>query len=108
VKPGDYPVPPEEFRGFRGVVTAKIVRKSTELHELVIEIEKIEELFDGNQAKKPRSTVGKQLLLGGFWNRQDAFHDLKVGDRVRCGMVHRQVLSDHFDAAEVLQKLDNQ
>lgn len=106
VKPGDYPVLPEEFRGFRGVVTARIVRKSDELHEFVVEIEQIEEMFDGNQAEQPRSIVGKQVLLGGFWNRKDAFHDLKVGDRIRCGMIHRQVLSDLMDAVEVLQKLE--
>lgn len=108
VKPGDYPVLPDEFRGFRGVATARIVRKSEELHEFVVEVEKIEELFDGNQADQPRSIVGKKLLLGGFWNRKDAFHELKVGDRIRCGMIHRQVLSDLVDAAEVLQKLDEQ
>lgn len=108
VKPGDYPVLPDEFRGFRGVATARIVRKSDELHEFVVEVETIEELFDGNQAEQPRSIVGKRLLLGGFWNRKDAFHELKVGDRIRCGMIHRQVLSDLVEAAEVLQKLDEQ
>jgi len=108
VKPGDYPVLPDEFRGFRGMTTAKVVRKSDELFELIVEVTQIHETFEENRAENPRSIIGKQLMLGGFWNRKDEYHSLKVGDTIRCGMTHNQLLSDHLNVVESLQKSDQE
>ncbi|MGV3484365.1 MAG: M56 family metallopeptidase [Planctomycetaceae bacterium] len=107
VQPGDYPVLPDGFRGFRGMVTAKVVRKGEELSELIVEVEKVEQVFDGSRAKQPESIIGKQVMLAGFWNRKDEFHSLHVGDRIRCGMNHPQLLSDHLVVMETVRKLDN-
>ncbi|MCA8996148.1 MAG: M56 family metallopeptidase [Planctomycetaceae bacterium] len=108
VKPGDYPVLPDEFRGFKGAVTAKVVRKGDELWELIVEVEKVHETFEGNRAKSPESIVGEQLMLAGFWNRKDEFHNIKVGDRIRCGMNHPQLLSDHMTVIEGIRKLQSE
>jgi beta-lactamase regulating signal transducer with metallopeptidase domain len=106
VKPGDYPVLPEGFRGFRGIATAKIVRKSDELSELIVEVTRIDETFEGNRAKSPDAIVGNQLLLAGFWNRKDEYHALQVGSLVRCGMAHTQELSDHLNVIESIRVID--
>lgn len=104
VKPGDYPVLPDDFRGFRGMVTAKVIRKSDELFELIVEVEQIHETFAENGASNPRSILKKQVMLAGFWNRKDEYHSLSVGDTIRCGMTHTQRLSDHLTVVESLQK----
>jgi hypothetical protein len=106
VKPGDYPIVPDGFRGFRGMVTAKVIRKGDELWELIVEVEQVHNTFDGNRAEQPQSVVGKQIMLAGFWNRKDEFHNIKVGERIRCGMNHTQVLSDHLTVIEGIRKLE--
>lgn len=106
VKPGDYPVLPDGFRGFRGMVTAKVVRKGDELSEVIVEVESIDKTFEGNRAENPESVIGKQAILAGFWNRKDDFHNLRVGDRIHCGMNHTQLLSDHLVVIESVRKLD--
>lgn len=108
VQPGDYPVLPDRFRGFRGMVTAKVIRKGDELSELIIEVEKIDRTFDGSQAENPKSIIGKQAILAGFWNRKDDFHRINVGDRIRCGMNHTQILSDHLVVIESVRKVDGE
>lgn len=106
VQPGDYPVLPDGFRGFRGIATAKILRKSDELSELIVEVTGVGETFAENQAEDPSSIVGKRLMLAGFWNRKDEYHDLKVGDTIRCGMAHAQLLSDHLNVVESVRVID--
>ncbi|MCO6453933.1 MAG: M56 family metallopeptidase [Pirellulaceae bacterium] len=106
VQPGDYPVLPDGFRGFRGMVTARVVRKTDELSELIVEVEEISQVFAGNRAEQPDSIIGKQAILAGFWNRKDDFHAIRAGDRIRCGMHHTQVLSDHLVVIESVSKLD--
>lgn len=105
VQAGDYPVLPDGFRGFRGMVTAKVIRKGDELWELIVEVEQIHESFDGSRAEQPQSIVGKQVMLAGFWNRKDEFHNIRVGDRIRCGMNHTQLLSDHMTVIESIRKV---
>ena len=43
-------------------------------------------------------------MLAGFWNRKDAYHDLKVGDRIEVGMQHIGMRSDHLTVAEFVRK----
>jgi hypothetical protein len=106
VTPGDYPVLPDEFRGYKGMITAKVVRKRSEWMEAVIEVVNVGEPFEGNKAREPRAMIGKQAMLAGFWNRKDDFHGLEIGDVVRCGVTHPQLLSDHLVVAEAIRKVD--
>jgi|GEM_PF-1686847 len=105
VKPGDYPVLPDGFRGFKGMVTAKVIRRDAELLELVIEVKEIRESFEGSRAMDPESMVGQKAMLAGFWQRKDAFHDISEGDMIQCGISHPQLLSDHLTVIESVQKL---
>lgn len=105
-KPEDYPVLPEGFRGFRGVVAAVVMRKDPETLELIIQVDKVLDRFADSDAKQPESIVGKQLMLAGFWNRREAFHDLKVGDRIEAGMQHLGRQSDHMSVTESIKRID--
>lgn len=100
-KAEDYPVLPEGFRGFRGTVEAEIVKKDPETFELIVKVHKLLSTSEENSAKAPEDIEGKPLMLAGFWNRKDTYHDLKVGDRIRAGMHHIAKRSDHVNVTEV-------
>lgn len=97
--PGDYPELPEAFRGFKGAVSAKIVKKDPETFEMIVKVEAILDVWDDSKAKKPKEIVGKSLLLAGFWNRKEQYHKMKVGSRIEVGMDHIAIRSDHVNAA---------
>ena len=100
----DYPVLPELFRGFNGAVSGKIVTKSTELMEVIIEVDRVLDVWKGNTAKKPESIVGKRVMLGGFWQRKDAYHGLKTGQHIEVGMKHIGRQSNHLTVTEFVRK----
>lgn len=104
--PADYPVLPESYRGFRGRVAAEILKKDPETFELIIRVDSVLKTWEENGAKDSKSIEGRTLMLAGFWNRKDDFHNIRVGDRIRCGMNHTQLLSDHLVIIESVRKLD--
>ncbi len=103
-KPGDYPVLPENFRGFAGAVSGRVVSKNTHVMEVIIEVDRILDTWKQNNAKKPADIVGKRIMLGGFWQRKDAFHGLKVDDRIEVGLQHIGRQSDHLSVTEFVRK----
>lgn len=105
VKPGDYPELPEAFRGFRGVVVGKVVKKDEHLMDLIVLIKEVAETFPKSRAKKADSIVGKSVMLAGFWQRKEAFHKISVGDTIRSGVEHTELLSDHLSVIETLEKV---
>ena len=107
VKPGDYPELPEGFRGFRGLLVAKIVKKDNELMETIVQVEKVKDVWEKNKAKTPKTVEGKKVMLIGFWQRRDQYHGLKVGDRIEVGVQHIQTRSDHINLTEVLRKVSD-
>ncbi|WDI41640.1 M56 family metallopeptidase [Bremerella sp. P1] len=104
-KPEDYPVLPDDFRGFRGQVVADVLQKDPETFELIIKVAKVTNTWKENDAKNPESIEGKTLMLAGFWNRREAYHNLKVGDRINVGMQHIGRQSDHLTVAEAVRKV---
>ena len=108
VKPGDYPELPDSFRGFRGVVVGKVVKKDDHLLELIVQINKVAETSPKSRAKKADSIVGKPVMLTGFWRRKEAFHKVSVGDTIRTGVEHPQLLSDHLSVIESFEKVEKQ
>ena len=105
VSPGDYPVLPDGFRGFRGMLVGKVIRKDDHLLDLVVEIESIKETFAKSESENPKTIVGKQAMLAGFWQRKDAFHSINVGDTIEFGVEHQQRLSDHLNVIESVKKV---
>ncbi|MCA9216023.1 MAG: hypothetical protein KDB27_23310, partial [Planctomycetales bacterium] len=106
VKPGDYPELPDSFRGFRGLVVGKVVKKDDHLMELVVQISEVEKTFSKSTAKEANSIVGKTVMLTGFWRRKEDFHKIRVGDIIRSGIEHQQLLSDHVAVIEEFQKVE--
>jgi hypothetical protein len=106
VQPGDYPELPEQFRGFNGVVVGKIVKKDSELMEMILEVQKIKDRWKDDKSKDPEVIVGKQIMLAGFWRRKDDYHGLKAGETIEAGLQHVQTRSDHLTLSEVLRKVD--
>jgi hypothetical protein len=107
VKPEDYPILPDDFRGFKGFVEAKVISKDDHLFGMIVEITAIKKTLPASQAKDADSMIGKQATLAGFWNRKDAFHDLAVGDTIECGIEHPQRLTDHLSVIESVRKVDS-
>ena len=107
VKPGDYPELPDDFRGFKGMVVGKVVKKDDQLMELVVEISEIKNTFDASRAGNANAIVGRQVMLAGFWQRKDAFQGLSVGDVIECGVDHKQPLSDMLTVVESVKKVDD-
>ncbi len=106
VKPGDYPELPDDFRGFKGMVIGKVVKKDDHLMELIVEVREIKDTFDGSRAKKAEAIIGRQVMLAGFWQRKDAFQTISVGDVIECGVDHKQQLSDMLSVIESVKKVD--
>ena len=107
VKPGEYPELPEEFRGFKGAVKATVVKKDAETLELIVQADKVIETGAKNAAKSPESIVGKRFILAGFWQRREAFNDLKVGDKIEVGLEHISVRSDHLSISKFIRKAES-
>ena len=105
VKPGDYPVLPDGFRGFRGMVTAKVVGKDVEGMELVVEVQRIQSTFPASRAKDAKAMLGQRAMLVGFWKRKDTFHKIQVGDTLECGIEHPQLLGDQLGVIESVKIL---
>jgi beta-lactamase regulating signal transducer with metallopeptidase domain len=103
-KAEDYPVLPEEFRGFQGAIAATIIKKDPETFELIVKVERILETAKNSSAKKPNSIAGRKMMLAGFWQRKDAYHGLKVGDGIEVGLKHIGRQSDHLSVADFVRK----
>jgi hypothetical protein len=106
--PSDYPVPPEEFRGFQGAVAATVLKKEPETLELIVKVDRVIETLKESKAKEAKSIEGKPLMLGGFWNRKDEYHALNVGDAIECGLQHHQARSDGLDVTRFIRKVGDQ
>lgn len=98
-KAEDYPVLPEGFRGFQGEIAATIIKKDVETFELIVKVDRVIESADKSGAKNPTSIEGKPMMLAGFWQQQDAYHELKIGDRIQAGLKHIGRQSDHLSVS---------
>lgn len=103
-QPEDYPRLPDGFRGFQGVLVADVVKKDPESFEMLVKVSEVVESWSASKAKQPESIQGKSMLLAGFWNRRDAYHGFKPGDRIVFGMQHISRQSDHVSVHEFVRK----
>ncbi|MEO1618644.1 MAG: PQQ-binding-like beta-propeller repeat protein [Planctomycetota bacterium] len=102
--PSDFGVPPEEFRGFSGELTGKIVEAAG--YEVLLDVTEVNPA-DDSQAADVSSIQGKRVRIVGFYIKHaDAFADLHEGDRVRVSTRHRNLKSDSLDVTDVLEKVE--
>lgn len=106
--PKTYPVPPEEFRGFRGIVTGRIESKSDQGYDMTLRVTKVDQTLDDNEAARPESIVGRLMDLQGFYNEEfrKTFDDLKIGDAIRLGAAHRVPETDVLEVTQQLEQIN--
>ncbi|MDB4676938.1 hypothetical protein OAF09_01785, partial [bacterium] len=95
-----------DFRGFNGVLQAKVVRRDEQLWELTVEVTKIISAPNKDRSKNPQSIIGKPVMLSGFWNKKDAYHSIAVGDVIQATVEHPQRLGDQLSVTEDVRKLN--
>lgn len=107
--PETYPIPPETFRGFKGIVTGKIESKSDQGYELIVRVDTVNESFPQSGASDPESIRGRLIEMRGFYDGEfrTKFDDLKLGDTIRVGAAHNSHDVDSLDVTRVLEKVEN-
>ena len=100
-RPGDFGVPPNEFRGFQGEIVGKVVEASG--YEVLLEV--AESLpAEGSQATDAACIVGKRIRIAGFFGgHRDAYEAISAGDKIRVSVSHRNKQSDAVDVTETLE-----
>ena len=102
-KPGDFGVPPKEFRGFSGELTGKIVEAAG--YEVLLQVSALKPARS-NKAAQPDAIKGKRIRIVGFYNdHRDLFADLHEGDEIRVSVAHPNSSHDELNVADVLKKI---
>ena len=102
-KPQDFGVPPQEFRGYRGELTGKIVEIGG--YEMLLQVTGLKSSPD-NKAANANSIQGGRIRIVGFYNEhQKLFEDLHAGDVVRLSTTHRNPEHDELTVTSLLQKV---
>lgn len=107
--PETYPIPPESFRGFQGVVVGTIESKSDQGFDLTMRVKNVVSTFAGNRATNPKSIEGRLLNMGGFFTStqfRETFGDLRIGDTIRVGAAHRVPETDGLEVMQLLEAVE--
>ena len=100
--PDAHGVPPEAFRGFRGVLKGKIVEAGG--YEVLLHAEEITSLDDASTASDANSIKGKLVRINGFYNdHADKFNELQLSDSIQVGVRHANPIFDTFGVTDVLE-----
>lgn len=104
-KPGDFGVPPDEFRGFRGELVGKIVEAAG--YEVLLDVQKSNPAND-SKAADADCILGNRIRIAGFYGQHsDAFADLHEGDMIRVSVGHRNTESDALNVTDLLERVEN-
>lgn len=100
--PDAHGVPPEAFRGFRGVLEGKIVEVGG--YEVLLRAEEITSLDDASTASDANSIKGKLVRISGFYDdHADKFNELQPSDIIRVSVRHANPIFDMFGVTDVLE-----
>ena len=100
--PDAHGVPPETFRGFRGVLRGKIVEVAG--YEVLLRVEEITNLDDASKASDANIIKGKLVRINGFYNdHADKFNELQLSDIIRVSVHHANPIFDTFGVTDVLE-----
>ena len=100
--PDAHGVPPEAFRGFRGVLEGKIVEVGG--YEVLLRAEEITSLDDASTASHANSIKGKLVRISGFYDdHADKFNELQLSDIIRVSVRHANPIFDMFGVTDVLE-----
>jgi hypothetical protein len=103
--PGDFGIPPREFRGFDGELVGIIVEAAG--YEVLLDVQESKP-SDKSKAENPESILGNRIRIAGFYGQHtDAFPDLQEGDRIRVSVHHRSPKSDAVNVTDLLKKVEH-
>ncbi|MEC8799305.1 MAG: hypothetical protein VXX55_01005, partial [Planctomycetota bacterium] len=103
-EPSAFGVPPEQFRGFNGTLTGKILESAG--YEVLLEVAKAEPSASSD-AEDEESIVGSRLRIAGFLDQHKAAYDeLKQGDKIQVSVSHPNIKSDAMTVTGLLEKID--
>ena len=84
------------------MLTGEIVE--TGGYELMLRVNEIEKLADGNTAADANSIKGKRIRVEGFLNPHgDTYNALNIGDAIRLSIVHRRRADESFFVTDLLE-----
>jgi beta-lactamase regulating signal transducer with metallopeptidase domain len=97
---------PEGIHGFRGTLVGQVVSRDAEKGTLVVRVQQVRNVWKKNEAKNPRSVVGKVVVLTNVFGKfLDVLLVLKPGDTVEFEATH--VRGDQLTfPGEVLRKAE--
>ena len=102
-KPEEFGVPPDEFRGFHGQLTGKIIEAAG--YEVLLKVAALDSATT-NQAAKPASILGRHVRIVGFYRHHpDSFADLREGDTIQVSVAHSNPEHDELSVTDFLQKV---
>ncbi len=103
-RPVDLKTTPDELpkgtKNFNGMLVGRLAKKDVEKGTFIVKVDAVPRVWRNSNAENPKSIVGKQAMLAGFWRRKEAYHDLAVGDTFEGALQHVQVRSDHLTVGE--------
>ena len=103
-EPSAFGVPPEQFRGFNGTLTGKILESAG--YEVLLEVAKAEPSASSD-AEDEGSIVGSRLRIAGFFDQhKDAYDELKQGYKIQVSVSHPNIKSDAMTVTGLLEKID--
>ena len=103
-KAEDFGVPPDEFRGFQGLLQGKIVEVGG--YELLLAVDDVVSVSKESKAADADSIQGKRAYVVGFFGRhEDAFNELHVGDKIRLSVSHQDSSHDELTVTELLEEI---
>ena len=102
--PEDFGVPPQEFRGFHGVLQGKIIEVGG--YEVLMIVDEVPKSADDSKAANGDSIKGKRIRVVGFYNQHaDVFHDLHVDDTIRLSVSHADPTHDELVVTGLLERM---
>ena len=106
-KAEDFGVPPNEFRGFRGLLHCKIVEVGG--YEVLLAVDDVVRVSKESKAADVDSIKGKRVRVVGFFGRhKDAFNELHVGDAIRVSVDHRDPSHDELTVTDLLENVSSE
>lgn len=106
--PATYPIPPEPFRGFQGVVIGTVESKSDQGYDMTIRVSEVTRVEKESAASEPNLIVGRLMDLQGFYANEfcGQFDALQIGDKVRVGAAHRVPEIDALEVTRLFKKVE--
>jgi len=100
---------PDSLAGFQGILGGEIVRKFDDWG-FVLKLEKVDRVWEGNEAENPRAAIGKTMVVMIQLNQESAerfkrtLRSLEIGQKVLVEAFHFN--GEHLTVVEQLRAVE--